>query len=83
MLVACKGYKQVVDCLGLTCSSTQALMSPLSGLLGNLFHRGALLATGTFLWAVFSLGFGLSHSYAQVSRGSHVSARCCNLLRLC
>jgi hypothetical protein len=42
-------------------------VSPLSGLLGNLFHRGALLALGTLLWAAFSVGFGLSRSYAQVS----------------
>jgi hypothetical protein len=45
-------------------------MSPLSGLLGNLFHRGALLALGTLLWAAFSVGFGLSRTYAQVSYGA-------------
>lgn len=41
----------------------------MSGLLGNAFHRGALLAVGTLLWAAFSAGFGLSQTYAQV-RGS-------------
>jgi len=50
-------------------------MSPLSGLLGNLFHRGALLALGTLLWAAFSVGFGLSRSYAQVSCGARASCQ--------
>ena len=47
-------------------------MSPVSGLLGNAFHRGALLAMGTLLWAAFSAGFGLSQTYAQVGDSANL-----------
>lgn len=51
-------------------------MSPVSGLLGNAFHRGALLAVGTLLWAAFSAGFGLSQTYIQVGDSASLVVIC-------
>ena len=50
---------------------TQAFVSPLTGLLGDAWHRGRIIAAGTLIWASFSLAFGLCVNYSQARMGSH------------
>lgn len=45
---------------------TQAFVSPITGLLGDTWHRGRIIVAGTLAWAAFSLAFGLCVSYSQV-----------------
>lgn len=45
---------------------TQALVSPIAGLLGDTWHRGRIIVAGTLAWAAFSLAFGLCVNYSQV-----------------
>lgn len=44
---------------------TQALASPVAGLLGDAWHRGRIIAAGTLAWAGASLAFGLCVNYPQ------------------
>ncbi len=44
---------------------TQALASPVAGLLGDAWHRGRIIAAGTLAWAGASLAFGLCVDYPQ------------------
>ena len=46
---------------------TQALVSPITGLLGDAWHRGRIIVVGTLAWAAFSLAFGLCVNYSQVT----------------
>ena len=47
----------------------QALVSPLSGLLGDNCNRIHIVAAGTFLWGAMTAAIGLSTTLAQVCFG--------------
>ena len=44
----------------------QALCSPFAGIIGNMYNRLHLVATGTVLWGTMALGMGFSHDYTEV-----------------
>ncbi len=45
---------------------TQSFVSPVTGLLGDTWHRGRIIVAGTLAWSAFSLAFGLCVNYSQV-----------------
>ena len=47
-------------------SCAQALCSPFAGIIGNMYNRLHLVATGTVLWGTMALGMGFSHNYTEV-----------------
>jgi hypothetical protein len=48
------------------CLHLQALISPLTGILGDKFNRIILVVVGTFLWGIMTAAIGLSTTLSQV-----------------
>ena len=54
-------------CLSMERLPVQALVSPLSGLLGDNFNRIHLVAAGTLLWGFMAAAIGMATTLSQAS----------------
>ena len=52
-------------------SQRQALASPLSGIMGDLFNRVIIITIGSLCWGAATACFGFSHTFTQVGMILH------------